>query len=85
MVLNASKVSTETLVAERGDSTPEGLIMLVRAQTQTVRLKGLIVPLFKLGIFLLHTWTTSKISWVRLNKRCLYLFKVPDPFWLEQD
>lgn len=84
MVLNASKVSTETPVAKRGD-TPEGLIMLVRAQTQTVMLKGLIVLLFKLGIFLLHTRTTSKISWVRLNKRCLYLFKVPDPFWLEQD
>lgn len=64
MVLNASRISTETSAGKEGD-TPKGLIMLIRVQSQTLRLKGLIMPLFKLGIFLLHIGTSSKISWVR--------------------
>lgn len=61
MLLNPSRISTETPAAKGGD-TPNGLI---RVQTQTLRLKGLIVPLFKLDIFLLHICTAPRISWVR--------------------
>lgn len=58
MVLYESRISPETPAAKEGD-TPKGLVMLI------LRLKGLIVPLFKLGIFLLPICTASKISWVR--------------------
>lgn len=58
MVLYESRISTETPAAKEGD-TPKALVMLI------LRLKGLIVPLVKLSIFLLPTGTASKISRVR--------------------